>query len=260
VSVTISLAVVHRFFYPCSDPVATMILAACPYCYQSQSITEDEWGETIKCPACGNFFDTDTPNFPTHSPGSASPPELLPVLPKSLATRLTLPHECHQCRYPVETPTGLHRCTILCPVCHRKTSVYAVLHHCPWCDVLLESPATRSGAQATCPACKKKVRIPHDVLLKHRPESSEGEWFSFPCPACSHGLESRTDNAGETAVCPYCLRPLEVALGGEALSHVATNSRDVAEALGRSADRRCPSCHLIIPGRATTCPYCSRTC
>jgi DNA-directed RNA polymerase subunit M/transcription elongation factor TFIIS len=235
-----------------------MILAACPYCYHGLTITEEEWGDTLKCPACGNFFDTDTPAAPALS--TAPPAEPLSVIPRGYATRLTAPHDCHQCREPFETPTGQRRSTVLCPVCHRKTSVYAVLHHCPWCDALLESPARRSGALDACPVCRRKGRVPHDVLLAQRPRSAEGAWFSFPCPACSRGLEAQTGHAGETAVCPHCLRSLQVPPGGEALPAPAAGPRDVAEAVGRGADWRCPSCHLLIPGRAATCPYCVRKC
>jgi hypothetical protein len=42
-------------------------------------------------------------------------------------------------------------------------------------------------------------------------------WFSFTCPACSCWLEAQTVHAGETAVCPHCLRALQVPYGGEAL-------------------------------------------
>jgi hypothetical protein len=236
-----------------------MILAACPYCYHGQTITEDQWGDTVKCPVCANFFDTDTPELVPSPVTDATPPEVPRVIPKGYATSLTAPHVCHQCSDPLNVPTGVSRSTILCPWCHRKTSIYAVIHYCPWCQCLLESPERRSGGLDPCPACKRKVRIPRNVLLKRGTTPPEGERYAFPCPACSGGLEAQTQHAGETAVCPHCLKALQVPPCGEALVRFA-GPRNVAEVVGRGANTRCPTCHQLIPCLATTCPYCVRKC
>src|SRR4051794_20022638 len=101
-----------------------MPVTRCPYCLSVVDVPDEQVaGGTVKCPnpGCRCFFAPGPP--PEGPPGEAG---FSPWAP--LTTSLTSPHECHQCQGPITAATGMARSTILCPLCSRKTSVYAVLH------------------------------------------------------------------------------------------------------------------------------------
>ncbi len=155
-------------------------------------------------------------------------------------------------------PTGLRRCTVLCPSCRRKTSVYALIHHCPHCRALLESPESHAGRNATCPNCRRSLAVPADLLLRGGHVAAEDS-FLFRCPACSRVVESRRADAGKLAICPHCLVALRVPYSGSSHATQLTEAAlDVTEAIQRGTNTRCRHCGLEMPKRAEKCPMCGR--
>jgi hypothetical protein len=230
--------------------------AVCPYCYQALPLHEGLQGVTVKCPCCRQFFDTDTPlpSFFSESRRTAPIEVKEDGSPDRHATLLTGPYACSRCAREINTPTGLRRSTILCPSCHCKTSLYAIIYWCPTSKHLLESPICDAGRQTACPACQKPCEVPQDVLLRRRVPERESRWFAFHCPGCHAHLETAHQYAGRLAVCPECLHSLEVPYSGEALEPVMA---DGAARPARSQTlRSCPSCRLRIPAHARQCPYC----
>ncbi len=86
-----------------------MIHAGCPYCYHDLPITEDQWGATVKCPHCANFFDTDLPDQARPQP--ARPPAVLS--PGEVVQDWGASH-CPNCHRLIPARAGR------CPYCVRK--------------------------------------------------------------------------------------------------------------------------------------------
>jgi hypothetical protein len=236
-----------------------MIHAGCPYCYHDLPISEDQWGATVKCPRCANFFDTDLPDQGRPQPAPFRPPVVLGPggYPAALDTHLTAAHECHHCHRPIDRPTGLRRSTQLCPHCRSKTSIYTVIYWCPSCPALLETPERLVGEPAACPACGRRSPVPGELAFL-RALGSRGDWFAFEAPCCSERVEALKAAAGGLTVCPHCLRTFTVPRHGAALAGLHREVRGPGEAAQRWGTARCPTCHLLIPARAGHCPYCVR--
>jgi hypothetical protein len=235
-----------------------MIHAGCPYCYHDLPISEDQWGATVKCPRCANFFDTDTPQQGRPQPGAFGPPVVLGPggVPTALDTHLTAPHECHRCQRAIERPTGLRRSTQLCPHCRAKTSIYTVISWCPFCPALLETPERLAGQQLACPACGKRSPVPAELAFRRGLATRNDAWFAFEAPCCSERLEALKSSAGGLSVCPYCLRAFAVPRHGEALRGPHRGAEGPGEVLQRWGTAHCPTCRMLIPARAGHCPYC----
>jgi ssDNA-binding Zn-finger/Zn-ribbon topoisomerase 1 len=235
-----------------------MIRAGCPYCYYDLPISEDQWGDTVKCPRCAHFFDTDTPQQGRPQPAPYGPPVVLgPAgFPSALDTHLTAPHECHHCTRPVERPTGLRRSTQICPHCRAKTSIYTLIYWCPTCPTLLETPERLAGQQVTCPACGKGSPVPADLAFRQGHGPRDDARFTFEAPCCSERLEALKSSAGGRAVCPACLHAFVVPRYGDALRGPHRDAQGPGEVLQRWGTSHCPTCHLLIPARTGQCPFC----
>jgi hypothetical protein len=236
-----------------------MIHAGCPYCYHDLPISEDQWGATVKCPRCANFFDTDLPDQ-GRPPAPFRPPVILGPggYPAALDTHLTAAHECHHCRGPVERPTGLRRSTQLCPHCRAKTSIYTVIYWCPTCPALLETPERLVGEEAACPACGKPSSVPGELAFRRARAPRDDTWFAFEAPCCSEWVEALKESAGRLTVCPHCLRTFTVPRHREALAGPHRTARGPGEVVQRWGTSYCPTCRMRIPARAGRCPYCVR--
>src|SRR5262245_46119880 len=194
-----------------------MILITCPQCHGQMERPDAMRGLLVECPSCRCCFNarggrvkvvssaaTEPPTPP--APVPQSPPMPPAVVPQSPPTPLlVLPYECQQCHGQIAAPTGLRRCTINCPLCDRRTSLYAVLHRCLHCDRLLESPSACQGRQTTCPNCEQELTIPEDCVFRPGDEVTDPTWFGFDCPHCAGLLETKRDLVGHLAVCPGCL-------------------------------------------------------
>jgi len=232
-----------------------MTTALCPYCYQPQAVGDEQAAGPIRCPACGNFFDADAPAVVVGDAAAALPP---PVhAPERLATRLTAPHTCHQCKGAFPEPSGLPRSTRVCPLCHKKTSVYARIYFCPECRALLESPAATEGRRVKCPACERTVTVPRELAFRGREGDFDAAWFAYPCPACDQLLHSRRDCAREVTFCPACRQVCAVPDHGFAEAQRQPHLLDERQAVVRGPMRRCPRCRMSIPRHGRACPYCS---
>jgi hypothetical protein len=237
-----------------------VFLTVCPYCYEQLQLTDRERGRPIKCPRCASFFDADLEQSleVPFQRGRATGTQAQWHTAAARTTRLTADHTCHQCRDPLSVPTGLRRCTILCPGCQRKTSVYALIYHCPNCRTLLESPETHAGKHAICPNCHRALVVPRDLLLRGGHEAAENH-FLFRCAACTRIAESPRPDAGKHAICPYCLVVILIPFSGTSKASQLTDAAlDVSEAIQRGTTMHCRHCGLERPKRAASCPMCGR--
>lgn len=234
-----------------------MIRAGCPYCSYDLPISEDQWGATVKCPRCANFFDTDLPDVGRPPPTPSRAPVVLGLdgYPVGLDTHLTASHECHHCGRPIDRPTGLHRSTQLCPHCRAKTSLYTVIYWCPTCPALLETPQRLAGQEVACPACGKRHPVPGEFAARRALGPREA-WFAFEAPCCSERVEALKESAGRLTVCPHCMRTFTVPRHAEALAGPHRTARGPGEVVQRGGTSHCPNCGMRIPTRAGRCPYC----
>ena len=240
-----------------------MFLAVCPFCGHDQECLGAPGGRVIICRQCQDDYEAETAAVAERGP---------------VAAKLTSPHFCQHCRYPIHLSVGRREWTLPCPDCQCKTSIYAVVYHCPGCQAMLESPAnllTRTAPRLTylhdddappslrqrsekCPACARSVVVPFDVAVVRSKRALEEDEFQFSCPSCRASLEALKQHAGMRIVCPACLYIITVSRYGEAQAAVTTHAADPREAIARSADYACPHCANHIPVRAAVCPVCSR--
>jgi hypothetical protein len=195
-----------------------MVIVGCPTCGWPLVLPDRRRGIYFCCLNCEHGFDTGTANVLSRKaaqnerePPATQNPALVGDQP---GTRLTSPHECLHCRENLPAIGG-RRTDCDCPHCGKRTSVYAVLHHCPECGVLLESPLSRAGQTSRCPACREHLAIPSDVLFNDGREQPDPTWFVFPCPSCRWALHTRPADVRKSAVCPSCLHPLVIPVGGD---------------------------------------------
>lgn len=226
----------------------------CARCYRRLGLPDYVLNSvTVRCPFCDHTFEGEPRKggqFVISSParGAGRSPSSA-ADPCADGPHLTAPHPCHQCHGDLPAPTGRRRCTVCCPSCRLPTSVYAVLHYCLGCNALLESPSRCQGTEARCPACATPLTVPRDFLF-HDPGQPEDETpFGFRCRHCRRELHAALRHAGETAVCPHCLRPSVVPPCGYAVA--------IRPARAPSGTTRpCGFCELEIPTRAPFCPHC----
>jgi hypothetical protein len=231
-----------------------MTSVRCPYCYQSHAF--DGAAAQFKCTACGNFFDADAPDT---AAGDGTPIVVPPIhAPPCLITRLTEPHRCHQCHGAIAEPVGLQRSTRLCPLCHKKTSIYARIYFCPECRDLLESPAASEGKRCRCPICNRFLTVPREVAFQAGAADIDPDWFTFPCPSCDKMLHSPRDCARELTFCPVCRQVFQVPDYGFAEPQRILRPLEGRQTVVYRPMRRCPRCQMAIPRQARECPYCSR--
>ncbi len=223
-----------------------MAYVDCPRCHKRLGLPDYVLDRVnVRCPFCEQYFQDE----PKKRRREVNPPRAHRGEPSR--PQLTSPHPCHQCHRDLTSPTGHRRCTVICPACQLPTSVYAVIHYCLNCGALLESPSRRQGTEAPCPVCARSLTVPQDFLFHDREEAADETTFGFPCPHCRRALQTSPRHAGETAVCPHCLRPSVVPPCGY-----------LVEVRGRSptagTTRPCGFCELEIPTRAPFCPHCGK--
>lgn len=249
----------------------------CPHCGKSIKVAQCVVLAGFNCPRCSKYSEvrrnswqafpppsaqesrTESPTAetspfaPDSNPLPASDPAVID--PLKVDSLLTSPHACHQCKGPIETPTGFRRSTINCPKCQNRTSVYAVFHLCRYCGILLESPTHQQGCETRCPRCGQSQEVPHDVLERKPPDPEDEDWFGVDCGNCGKSLAANKEHVGMWAVCPECLVTMEVPHSGYHLSN-AGRARSPLDPLHSYTEKRCPNCGNHIPTRAVHCPLC----
>ena len=243
----------------------------CPHCGRNIGVPDYVLRADVYCPKCHQTFQSETIALAVvqqrlgrgglRLPGSPAVLEV-PALPAQAAAatdapaspqqpayiQLVTPQRCHQCKGDLTTPIGRARTTIDCPLCQRRTSVYALLFHCPHgCRALLEAPLSRQGEPAACPGCARSIVIPSEIIFTD-PEEVGDSSFSFRCRACKAWLAAGKEHAGSDGVCPQCLTVMPVPHGGYSAS--------VSRAAAPGKEIRCRICQTKIPAQVAVCPRC----
>ncbi|MBL8795748.1 MAG: hypothetical protein JNM56_17725 [Planctomycetia bacterium] len=159
-------------------------------------------------------------------------------------------HPCHQCHGLIDQVIGKARTTLECPLCHNRTSAYAVTFRCRDCSILLEAPTAQAGRSHPCPGCRRPQQVPANVLERSLPAAEHAaEWFKFHCPSCWDHVVVKKADVGQRAACPHCFVTLDV-------PHCGYQARETAEKKEPLPEVHCPRCALLIPMAATVCPLC----
>jgi hypothetical protein len=173
-----------------------------------------------------------------------------------------MPHQCDQCKGPIETATGAWASTIVCTHegCGQVTSMYALLYRCLACGQRLETPRRvdgqeTAGSETVCPGCGQPLRVPFGPLERDDGRPGTPEEYGFRCVHCRRGIRARRTQARRLGVCPHCYKPMEVPLAGYSLSAAPLRTGDPREVLP-AATVHCPRCREEIPKAAASCPFC----
>ncbi len=170
----------------------------------------------------------------------------------------TTPHHCHHCDQPLVLPssgqpftTGKRQDSLVCPSCHRVTSVYSILHRCSACRTLLETPRGRAERMCACPRCGLAEEVPDD-LVESVDDPTVDPQYSFVVDCPDHGCQASwavlQKDVGRQTVCRSCFGSFSIPRFGRSLVTAAKQTGVLVD---------CPHCHQMIPKNARRCPVCS---
>lgn len=248
-----------------------MILTRCPYCSAEQLLEDDKLaGQESRCRGCSVFFRVQ----PLPMSTGLARDDLLARLRQQdwqklaqASTTLVDHHICTQCKKPIHQSTGRTRCTIPCPSCQQRTSLYSVIFRCRHCGGSLEAAERLIDRATSCPLCGKEVQVPRDATSPTAAPRQIETGFLVTCPNSSCGRKIEADRAlvGTRLVCPTCSWEFLVPRHGESptgSSSTTTRHAGVApgEVLHSKKQIHCRNCATLIPLGLKTCNYCGARC